>query len=358
MSDLALIKKAMEVGFDLKQKPSMFLSNFFKKTQLKGIKVELQGRYTEGYYSVDVKLGTGGRYNSLDEYDTRDFVVPEYNDIGTLTEEDVFKAQFGQTEYDQTANILNTINDNQSIFADKQRRAEEKQASDGLFYGKIALAGGNKIDFKKKEAHKISVASSKWNTADGDPNKVIGDAIELCMKDGKIGASEWNLILESKGLTAFLNNEKFRNNSKWNDGVKRTDINIPIEATPGAMFHGRASVGGYVVNVWSYDEKYTIPKGYGFANEGEQFGYIPSGCGLLLPMNPNFKRYYGAINNVNAPSQPGIGGNKLELIETEQLPYAYDVLVDGSATTKYGVKSRPLLIPVEIDSFATIHDIV
>ena len=49
---------------------------------------------------------------------------------------------------------------------------------------------------------------------------------------------------------------------------------------------------------------------------------------------------------------------KLELIEKEQLPYAYDVLDDGSATTKYGVKSRPLLIPADIDSFATIHDIV
>lgn len=353
-----VIRKAMEVGFDKKQKPSMFLANLFKKVQLKGIKVEIQGRVVEGYYSVDTKLGTGGRYNSLDEYDKRDFTVPEYNDIASLNEEDVFKAQLGQTEYDQTANILNSINDGQEIFSDKQRRSEEKQASDGLFYGKITLAGGNKIDFKKKDTHKISVSTAKWNTANADPTKVLSNAISLCMKDGKIGVSEWNLIFESKGLDALLGNENFRKNSKWNDGIKRTDINMPVEATPGAMFHGRATIGGYIVNIWSYDEAYTVPKGFGFANEGEQFGYIPAGCALLVPMNPNFKRYYGAINNTNAPTTPGIGGNKLQLVEQEQLPYAYDVLEDGSATTKYGVKSRPLLVPVDIDCFATIHDIV
>ena len=55
------VKKAMEIGFDNRQKPSMFLANLFKKKQLKGIKVELQGRVVESYYSVDVKLGTGKR---------------------------------------------------------------------------------------------------------------------------------------------------------------------------------------------------------------------------------------------------------------------------------------------------------
>ena len=352
------VKKAMEIGFDNRQKPSMFLANLFKKKQLKGIKVELQGRVVESYYSVDVKLGTGGRYNSLDEYDKKEFVVPEYNDIASLTEEDVFKAQFGQTEYDQAANIIESINDGQEIFSDKQRRSEEKQASDGLFTGKIVLAGGNKINFNKKASHSISVSSAKWNTQSGDPISVLKTAIGLCIADAKISASEWNFVLDEAGFDALIGNANFKAKSNWNDGIKRTDINMPEELTPGAMFHGRISVGSYIVNIWTYPEKYTVPKGYGFANEGQQFGYIPSGCALLVPMNPNFVRYYGAINNTNAQIKPGIGGTKLELVEKEQLPYAYDVLDDGSATTKYGVKSRPLLIPADIDSFATIHDIV
>lgn len=358
MPQLENVKKVMEVGFDKRQKPSMLLSNLFKVKPLDGIKVEIQGRSVRNFYSVDVKLGTGGRYNSLDEYDKRDFVVPEYNDIANLSEEDVFKAQLGETEYEQTAKVINAINDGQEIFSDKQRRAEEKQASDALFYGKVALCGGNKIEYNKKATHSISVADKKWNTDNGDPIEVIKNAIALCLHDGNFSAAEWNLFLEESSLDAFLGNKNFKANSNWNEGIKRTDINMPVEATPGGMFHGRISVGSYLVNIWSYNEKYVVPKGYGFAHEGEEFGYIPSGCALLVPMNPNFKRYYGAINNVNAPTTPGIGGNKLQLVKQQQLPYAYDVLVDGSATTKYGVKSRPLLVPVDVDCFATIHNIV
>lgn len=354
----AVIRKAMKVGFDKKQKPSMFLANLFKPEMLDGIKVELQGRVVESYYSVDVKLGTGGRYHSLSEFDKKDFVVPEYNDISSLSEEDMFKAQFGQTEYAQTASVINSINDGQAIFSNSQRRSEEKQASDGLFYGKIVLAGGSKIDFKKKATHSISVKDAKWNTEGADPIEVLTKAIDLCVKDGETSSSEWNLIMEDKGLNALLGNTKFKSKSNWNDGIKRTDINMPIEKTPKAFFHGRISCGSYLVNVWTYSEKYTVPKGFGFAKEGQKCGYIPEACALLVPMNPNFVRYYGAINNTNAPAKDGIGGAKLELVKTEQLPYAYDTLDDGSATTKFGVKSRPLLIPADIDSFATIHDIV
>lgn len=358
MPQLGNIKKVMEIGFDKRQKPSMLLANLFEIKQLDGIKVEVQGRCVKNYYSVDTKLGTGGYYNSLDEYDSRDFIVPEYNDIANLGEADVFKAQFGETEYTKTANIINKINKGQEEFSNKQRRAEEKQASDALFYGKVALCGGNKIEYRKKSTHSISVADKKWNTDAGVPTEVLQNAIALCISDAHIAASEWNLFLETAGLDALLENKNFRKNSNWNEGIKRTDINMPIEKTPGGMFHGRVSIGSYLVNIWSYNEKYAVPKGYGFAHEGEEFGYIPKGCGLLVPMNPKFKRYYGAINNVNAPSTPGIGGNKLQLVKQQQLPYAYDVLVDGSATTKFGVKSRPLLVPVDIDCFATIHDII
>lgn len=352
-----VIKKAMEVGFDKKQKPSMFLSNLFKKRQLKGIKVELQGRVVKSFYSVDVKLGTGGRHNSLNEYDKAEYTVPEYNDIASLTEEDMFKAQFGQTEYDQTASIINSINDGQEILSDKQRRAEEKQASDALFEGKIVLTGGNTIDFNKKSSHNVNKTSAKWSTSGGDPIADISALIKLCIADGKISASEWNLVLEEKGLNALLGNANFKANSNWNEGIKRSDIAMPEELTQGAMFHGRFSAGSYIVNLWSYNEKYTVPTGYGFANEGSEFGYIPEGKGLLVPMNPNFIRYYGAINNTNAPTTPGIGGNKLELREVEQLPYAYDVLEDGSATTKFGVKSRPLYVPVDVHSFGTFYNL-
>lgn len=351
-----VIKKAMEVGFDKRVKPTGFLSNLFEKKQLKTIKVEIQGRSVKAIYSVDTKLGTGGRRVDLSGYDKKDFIIPEYNNFAVLTEKDVFNAQFGENEYQIQSNIATTINDSQEIISDMHRFAEEKQASDALFQGKIVLVDNSEIEYNKKATHTISKSSAKWNSTDGKPIDDIKAACALCIKDGKLSTSEFNLIMEDAGLSALLNNTQFKNNSNWNEGIKRSDINMPIENDQGAMFHGQFSCGSYRINLWSYNAFYEVPKGYNFANEGQIFTFIPKGCAAILPVKPTFKKYYAAINNVNASSL--LGGSKMQLVEKEQLPYAYDEVIDGSVVTKAGVKSRPLYVPVDVDCFATFKDLV
>ena len=132
---VAELKKVMEVAFDKKKKPSMFLANLFKKKQLDGIKVEVQSRTIKSIYSVDVQLGTGGRYIDMSKYKKTDYVVPEYNDLSPITEQDMLEAGLGETEYDnaKVAKAADLITDRQEIISDMQRRAEEKQAADALF---------------------------------------------------------------------------------------------------------------------------------------------------------------------------------------------------------------------------------
>ena len=349
-----LIKKAMEVGFDKRVKPTGFISNLYETKQLDTIKVEVQARSVKAIYSVDTKLGTGGRRIDLSGYDKKEFVIPEYNNFAVLTEKDVFNAQFGENEYQVASNIANIINDAQEIIPEMHRRAEEKQACDALFLGKIVLSDGTEIEFNKKASHAISKSSAKWS-GNGNPIDDLTSACGLCIKDGKLSVSEFNLILGEGSLNAFLSNANVKGNSNWNNGFKRTDIDMPLQNDMGAVFIGRLACGSYVVNVWAYNQVYEIPTGYGFANEGTQVSYIPSKGGVLLPLKPAFKKYYAAINNVNATSLTG--GSKLQLVKQEQLPYCYDELIDGSALTKAGVKSRPLYVPIDVDSFVTFGDL-
>lgn len=352
---MSLIKKTMQIGFSKRQACPMFLANMFQKEQLDGIKVEIQKEIIDNQYAVDVQLGTGGRRVDFNSYDVEEYTVPEYNNYGTITEEDMFKVQFGETEYEaKAAKISNLINKHQTIISGWQRYSEEKQAADGLFNGKIVLANGKEIKFNKKASHSIS--ASAWDNASNDPLEALESGCQIAFDDGKIGVSTFNLVLESKGVAALLSNEKFRKNSNKEQGISRTDINMPVELTPGAMFHGQFSVGSYKLNVWSYNAKYKIPTGYNFAGEGTEVGFIKSGTGLLVPEKPNFKRYYGAVNDANAPSE--LGGAKLNLQKVEQLPYAYDKLNGGSAVTIAGVKSRPILVPVDIDCFVTFSGLV
>ena len=354
---MSLIKKMMQMGFSKRQACPMFLSYFYKKEQLTGIKVEIQKEILDNQYAVDVQLGTGGRRADGSSFETEEYTVPEYNNYGTITEEDMFKVQFGETEYDadaKVARVANLINKHQTIISGWQRYSEEKQAADSLFNGKIVLANGKEIKFNKKASHNITPTA--WNAANSDPLESIAGGCQIAFDDGKIGVSTFNLILESKGLAALLSNEKFLKNCNKNQGVNRTNLEMPVEKTPGAKFHGQFSVDGYIINVWSYNAKYKIPKGYGFDGEGTEVGFVKSGTGLLLPENPNFKKYYGAVNDANAPSE--LGGSKLNLQQVEQLPYAYDKLNGGSAVTLAGVKSRPLYVPVDIDSFVTFSGLV
>lgn len=354
-----LLKKSMEVVFDKKQKPSMFLANMFKTKMLTGVKVEIQSRTVKSVYSVDVQLGTGGRLIDMSKYKKTDYVVPEYNDLSNITEVDMLEAQLGETEYEgKIAKAADLITDRQEIISDMQRRAEEKQASDGLFLGKVTLANGDVIEYNKKATHTIDLTSRKFNTANGNPVDDISNACDMCCHDAKMSVGVFNFVGEEKGIRALLANAKFRENSDAQAGINRTNVGIPEELTPGATFHGQFACGSYLVNIWSYNERYEIPKGFGFANEGTEVGFIPQGCAALIPVNPNFRKYYGAVNSVDATTGANVAGAKLNLQQKEQLPYAYDVVDNGSAVTKAGVKSRPLLVPVDIDSFATFKNMV
>lgn len=354
-----LLKKSMEVVFDKKQKPSMFLANLFKPRMLNGVKVELQSRTIKSLYSVDVSLGTGGRYIDMSKYQKTDYVVPEYNDLSDITEVDMLEAQLGETEYEgKIAKAADLITDRQEIISDMQRRSENKQAADALFNGKIVLSNGDRIEFNKKPTHDIDMQNKKLGSENSDIVNDIANACQLCNKDGKISASTFNYIATDPVIRALIADKIFRDNSDAQKGINRTNVGIPEELTPGATFHGQFGCGSFNINLWSYDETYTIPTGFNFANEGQEVTYIPVGGALLVPMNPNFLRYYGAVNSVDASTGTNVAGAKLNLQKAQQLPYAYDVIDNGSAVTKAGVKSRPLCVPADVDVFATFKNLI
>ena len=202
------------------------------------------------------------------------------------------------------------------------------------------------------------MTSKKLKSANSDIVNDIADACQLCNKDGKISASTFNFIATDAVIRALLADEVFRANSDAQKGINRTNVGMPEELTPGATFHGQFACGSFNINLWSYDETYEIPKGFNFANEGKEVTYIPSGAAVILPMNPKFDRFYGALNSVDASTGANVAGAKLDLKQAQQLPYAYDVVDNGSAVTKAGVKSRPLCVPSDVDVFVTFKNLI
>ncbi|MBQ9149860.1 major capsid protein [bacterium] len=358
-----IFKTSMLEVFKKVAEPTSFISNFYAPKLLDGISIELQGQDVAATYSVDTKIGTGGRRHSFGYHDTKTIVVPEYNDFVDISEEDAYRVQLGETAYTkQVGSLVNLVTNRQKDLSAMQKRAEEKQAVDALFNGKIVLADGQSIEFRKKETHNIDCTGKKWNAIDGgvstnDPLKSIEEACKLCVNDGRITGGEFNLILEDEGASALLSNTIFINNSNQKHGINRTNISIPEEKTLGAFFHGQFSAGSYTINLWSYNAQYAIPKGFNFANEGKQTTYIPKGAALIIPTKTEFVRAYGSLNEV-APQKALPLGGTMALVKAEQLPYAYPLVFNGSNILQAGVKSRPLYIPKNIDATCTLTNLV
>lgn len=353
--------KTMIEGFQTYNKPNLFLSSFSKIILTNSDKIVLDKKNVKSVFAVDVEKG-GARMQKFDSFSEFEYQPPYYNPYSILSPAEFEKKQYGKTEYEKIGNLNNYLNEKQSILADTIKNAIEKQVSDALFNNKINLIDGSEIVFNKKETHNISKTTSKWSNNDGNPIKDIEEACLLIIKDGKVnGAMSFNLILSANTISILLQNTKFRENSKFDSGLKLTDILMPEWNTSGAVFHGQFSCGAYRVNLWSYGAEIEIPTGFNFQNEGETISYIPNGSALLLAGNLDFNIVHAGIDNsCNMINNGSIGDiSNLLMQKADVMPYAYwSVINIGSAGYVFGVKSRPLFIPKSNDAFVTLRDLI
>ena len=352
-------KTALVKTFQKVQQPSTFISNFYRKELLEGVTVELQGQDIKSTYSVDTKLSTEGRRHDFSLHETKTYTVPEYNDYTDITENDIFKKQFGETQYTQAlGKVIDIIKPRLEAFSAMQRRSEEKQAIEALLNGKIVLSDNSEIEFRKKASHDIDCSSNKWNVNANDPLEAIEAAGQTIINDGKVTSPELNLILETNGVKALLGNEKFIKNSSYNNKIERSSIKIPVEQSIGAYFHGVFAAGSLTFNLWGYNGSYEIPKGFNFANEGKIVTYMPKGRGLILPTENKFTRFYGSLGDVNFENADDFFKSLFNVLQQEQISFAYPILMNGTKRIQAGVKSRPLYVPVNIDSSVSLSGIV
>jgi hypothetical protein len=356
--------KTMIDGFTLYQKPTCFLTSFARETVTDFDKIELDKRSVKNVYAVDVERD-GARMLNFNKFETMEYTPPYYNQYDMLTPAQFDKRQFGKTVYEKVGNLNNFLNERQGWLSDTIVNAIEKMVSDALFNNQITLSDGSIITFNRKNTHYINRQNEKWSdsgSTTGNPISQLNDMCQLLVDDAKVsGAGAFQLICARNTVNALLTNEKFINNTKFDAGIKLTDIKMPTWNVNGATFHGQFSAGSFRINLWSYNAKFEVPSGYGYANEGTLQPFIPNGTALLLPEDVRFDLIYAGIDNSATMINNGSIGNinSLAMIKTKQLPYAYwSILSVGTTAFVYGVKARPLFIPTNNDCFCISYNLV
>ena len=224
--------------------------------------------------------------------------------------------------------------------------------------GKIKLVNGSEIKFTKKDTHDISV-TTKFTESSAKILDDLAKGCKLIKDDGLVSTNEFHFITNGTVTNAIVTNDEVQKIAKKLDGIDLAALGMPEEKTPGATLSGRIACGAYIVNIWSYDGTFTIPKGFGLASEGKTASFIPDGRGILLPKNPELKMYYGGL--VTCPNMsPNMQDvfNSIQIIKAKEYAYCYPKANAGTTTLEHGVKSAPLFVPVNPDCYVSYSNLM
>lgn len=333
----------LETVYRERIKPTSFLRSKFpsKTSPTKLVSVMVQRGYEK--IAVDCYRGTEGNRNKWSYSSEKIFEPLYFRENFDLTQLQLYDALFslqGVQDAPKIAALLHSIADNQMEMQEKIERAIEVMCSQILMTGVVQMSSqgtGLSIDFKRKAASLV----------DGTAGQYFADNVDLFAQAqadctwirqyGKVTAMEFDWVLGETAMTNLLKNTTFttRNNlfHLSLDGVTPPEANT----TTGAVYHGWISAGPYRVNLWTYPQYYNDPV------TGDMTAYIDAKKAVMLPKNPNFFTFFGAVPQVIQPGAAPIIGE-----------FVFSDWVDQQKRAHlYEVESCPLPVPVGIDQFVT-----
>ena len=224
-------------------------------------------------------------------------------------------------------------------------REIERMASEVLQLGTITLVNNESLDFGKKAAHSVTPAT-KWDAVGGNP---LADLISICdviFQDGKMkpntvlfGSAAWAAFVSNSTVTAYLNTNLIQ--------PGRID---PSEALAGATLQGRLWVGDYQLDLYTYNEFYIT--GAGVATP-----YVTTDTAIVFNRDARLVKAFAACEVLQTAEQKyrDLGMPAVpQLTQGEVIPFAYE---KPPTALIVGVQSAPLLVPVAIDTIATLINV-
>lgn len=360
-----LIRQAIMKLMEKDTKPAHGIRSFFKTPAgnvSDTLSLNLDIVKHDRKISIDIAKCTGGRFNKFDQFVNKEYFPPFYDEYAQFNACDMYQRMPGQNPYApmDSAAFAKRVASNLVRLSQKIERAEIKQAHDALFLGSVTLINGDTISFNKKATHN-KVPAIKW---DQNNNTLIADIaaqISVIVKDSKQPVVNTNMVCDPaliKYVLAAVKDEQADYVDPQN--FSRSNIVMPNDSNmDGLIFHGKFSVDGYVILLWSYDDRYEIPTGFGLANEGTETTYIPSGSAVIFPSDIRLDMLYAGIsvndfsNNATYSNLFGLKSFNPKVIKGKMVPYACPDFVTCDSI-KYGVKSAPLAVPTDIDRSATL----
>lgn len=300
--------------------------------------------------AVDVQRFTEGKKNKFTKATEHIYVPPFYKEDYDFARDEVYMSTvaLGATNLAPAnqaiaQNALKNVRKNRK----KIERAIRKQQADVLQTGIVTLVNGDSIDYRRRAESivDLNVESDYWSVPGANPLLDLGKAMRFLRDVGNSNASTINVVMTTDAMNAFLGNAIVREEAEIRR-INRIEIDMPqfSEAT-GMAFHGQIAAGDFVVNLWTYNEKYTDA-------DGNTVTYLSRENVIVLPSDFQGKTVFGGLPYMR---QTNVGGATVKIpgvMEADFLLRAYDDERTISSTLE--LTSAPLAIPFTIDKIYTM----
>jgi len=347
--------------FTQQRRPSGFLQRFFTMKpggNFKGNKVILDiQRYGEDV-AIAVKAGTGPNWNDADVYTTKEFTPTAYNEGTRFNMEDLINRPAGTDPY--TAAYMNWAGEATAYmiksFAkldDKIQRAVELQAAQVLQTGKLDLTDADgetryELDFKPKVTHFPQTAIS-WSSSSSVKEADLLSLANVISADGQ--AQPDILIMGQTALVHFMDDSAIQ--AKLDNRRMEMGTINPQLRNSGAVFYGTYKIGTYFFELWAYNGTYKHPEtGTVTRFIDDNKVVMMSSTGRLDLVSAEVPPAYATDPRV-ADIMPGRLTDRAAGYDL--MPNVY--LSENGKQIKGELETRPLCVPVQIDSFGCLNTV-
>lgn len=306
--------------------------------------------------AIVVKKCTGPNLNDIDEFTTKEFMPPAYNEGFPLNVCDLLDRMAGvdpitAAGQGYAAQLVMKMAQGFSLMDDKIKRAMELQASQILQTGKLSLtdedgAVAYELDFKPKATH-FPTSSTTWGQAGDDKIGDLEALAEVIRADGKVDCNV--LIMGASALREFIKDEDVQKNLD-NRRITMGEIMPQMVASGMTLFSSSLWIGSYEFSILSYKDTYKHPQ------TGAVTKYIDDG---KVIMTSDATRLDIVAAKVALPLGPDPRVASLLPGRMSSRDAGFDVTPNVYCTPNGKqimgeLESRPLLIPVQIDGFGCL----
>lgn len=327
-------------------------SGFFPAETTPSLEVDVEVQRDNDLIAVDVMRFTEGNPGKVSKVTEHKYTPPYYKQEYYFNTDSVYMNTIAQGVL-TNPNINRLLGQNALKNMLKERakieRAIRKQQAQVLQTGIVTLSNGDNIDFRRKSGSMVNVdtAGDYWSvSAAAKPLDDIQNGLRFLRDTGNSASDVVNMVMRSEALNAMMATTQFKDQADFRR-VDRVNISMPqFNETTGFAFHGQVAAGDFVVNVWTYNEKYTNAS-------GTTSYYLDSNKVVLLPGDFQGKTVFGGLPSMNELNVGGVTTMVPTVVEANYLLRSFA----NERTMQSGLEltSAPLVIPFTIDKIYTMQ---